>query len=109
VKKIETPAEHKIEIIKNILFPPLELRQETASDGTTIRYHVDHSMDTNLDAALMDLQEGNNDAATQRTINNMVKRLNNLRTMLEAYAVFDDDAKYIIVEDGLEDKDTITP
>ena len=36
----------------------------------------------------------------QSTLNKAVGRLNKARKILEAYAVFDKDAKYIIVDDG---------
>jgi hypothetical protein len=104
-KKIETPADEQIENIKAILFPPLVTQQEMQKDGTQIKFHIDYSADSNLDAALMDLQEGHNDPATHKTILDVVKRLNKLRTMLEAYAEFDKDAKYIIVENYEQDKE----
>lgn len=97
-KKIETPAELKLEQIKNLLFPPLELNEELDRDGTVIKFHVDYSVDSNLDAALMDLQDGNNDEATQGTINEVTKRLIAVRKLLEAYAKLDSEAKYIIVD-----------
>jgi hypothetical protein len=75
------------------------------SDGTSIKFHIDYSADSNLDAVLMDLQEGYNDPAAQKTILDVIKRLNNVRRMLEAYAELDKDAKYIIVENLEQDKD----
>lgn len=97
-KKIETPAELKLEQIKQLLFPPLELNEEIDKDGTVIKFHIDYSVDSNLDAALMDLQDGNNDEATQGTINEVTKRLIEVRRLLEAYAKLDSEAKYIIVD-----------
>lgn len=108
-KKIETPAEMKIEQIKALLFPPLELNEEMGKDGNVIKFHVDYSVDSNLDAALMDLQEGNNDRTTQNTINDVTKRLIQVRKLLEAYASLDKDAKYIIVDNPRsENLDDIT-
>ena len=101
-RKAETSAEIKLEQVKKALFPPLIVREEMTADGQVMRYHVDYSVDSNLDAALMDLQEGNNDSLTQDTINKVVARLNEVRRLLEAYAQLDKDAKYIIVE-NLED------
>jgi hypothetical protein len=97
-KKVETPAELKLEQIKNLLFPPLELNEELSNDGTVMKFHVDYSVDSNLDAALMDLQDGQNDEVTQGTINEVTKRLMQVRKLLEAYANMDPDAKYIIVD-----------
>lgn len=100
-----TPAEEKLNQIKNILFPPLKLKQEISKDGELIKYHIDYSVDSNLDAALMDLSEGHNDQVSQKTISNVVNRLNDVRRILEAYAELDKDAKYLIVEDLGDDVD----
>jgi hypothetical protein len=100
-KKVNTPAEEKLEQIKAILYPPLKLEQEMDKDGTIYKFHIDYSADSNLDAALMDLQEGHNDQVSHSTINDVIKRLIDVRRLLEAYAQLDPDAKYIIV-DNLE-------
>jgi len=104
-RKPATPAEEQIERIKALLFPPLILQQEMQSDGIPIKFHIDYSADSNLDAALMDLQEGYNDPAAHKTILDVIKRLNKLRKMLEAYAELDKEAKYILVENMEQDPD----
>jgi hypothetical protein len=104
-RKIDTPAEEKIEQIKAILFPPLVTQQEMQQDGTPIKFHIDYSADSNLDAALLDLQEGYNDPASHKTVLDVIKRLNKVRKMLEAYAELDKEAKYIIVENMEQDQD----
>jgi len=103
VKKTYTESDEKIEQLIKLLFPPLALEEEMNEDGTTMKYHVDYSADTNLDAALIDLQEGHNDPVVHNTIMDVIKRLNDARRLLEAYAQFDKDAKYIIV-DNMERK-----
>lgn len=104
-KKINTPAEEKLEQIKKLLFPPLKLEEEMQNDGTPIKFHIDYSADSNLDSVLMDLQEGYNDKVAQDTINDVVKRLIEVRRLLEAYAQLDKDAKYIIVDNMGTEKD----
>lgn len=99
-RKPLTTAEQKLEEIKEILFPPLELHEEVTPEGDMIKYHVDYSVDSNVDAALMDLYSGENDSVVQATLNKAVARLHRVRKLLEAYAVLDKDAKYIIVDDG---------
>jgi DNA-binding transcriptional regulator GbsR (MarR family) len=106
VRKTYTPADKKLEEIKNILFPPLETRIEP-SENSTLKYHVDYSVDSNLDAALMDLKDGNNDEIAQKTIDNAITKLHKVRRLLEAYAQLDKDAKYIIVEDDKENREII--
>ena len=92
------PTDKKLEAVINILFPPLTLH--TDKDGN--KFHVDYSIDTNLEAALMDLEDGHNDAACQNTIRKVVDRIIKVRQMLEAYREIDKDAKYFIADD-LED------
>ena len=103
-KKPLTTAEEKLEEIKQLLFPPLELQQEVSSAGDIIKFHIDYSVDSNIDAALMDLQDGHNDPVVHSTLNKAVGKLNKVRKLLEAYAVLDKDAKYIIVDDGKDDE-----
>lgn len=98
-----TDAEVKLEEIKQLLFPPLELHQEMGEDGQPIKFHVDHSVDSNIDAALMDLYDGNNDSVVHQTLNKAVAKLNRARKLLEAYAVLDTEAKYIIVDNGKDE------
>ena len=100
VKKTYTPSDKKLEELAKLLFPPLVLQQELAKDGSTMKFHIDYSVDTNLDAVLMDLQEGHNDPVSQKTINGVIERLQKARRMLDAFAEIDKDAKYIIVQDS---------
>jgi hypothetical protein len=102
-KKDQTPAEIQLEQIKNLLYPQLVTEQELGNDGTVIKFHVDYSVDSNLDAVLIDLQEGHNDEVVQGTINEVVKKLIQVRKLLEAYAKIDPEAKYIIVENPKND------
>lgn len=104
-KKVNTPAEEKLEQIKALLFPPLKLEQEMQKDGSLMKFHIDYSADSNLDAVLMDLQEGYNDEASHKTLNDVILRLNRVRRMLEAFAQLDPNAKYIIVENMEKDLD----
>lgn len=99
-RKPKTTAEEKIDQIIELLFPPLELH--TDKDGN--KFHIDYSVDTNLEAALMDLEDGHNDAASQKTIRSIIKRIIKTRQLLEAYREIDNDAKYFIADD-LEDED----
>ena len=93
-KKLPTADSDLLEQISSILFPPLKLEE---NDGT--KFHIDYSVDSNLDAVLMDLQDGNNDAVAQNTISKVIARLNRVRKLLEAYPEIHPDAKYIMVDD----------
>lgn len=98
-------SDQLLEQITQILFPPLVLQEETQEDGLSIKFHVDYSVDTNLDAALMDLQSGLNDEATHNTISKAITKLMKVRRMLGAFAEFDEDVKYIVVDSGADDND----
>ncbi len=102
-KKDKTPADVQLDKIRDLLFPKLDLR-ESVQEGQVVKYHVDHSVDMNLDAALTDLQDGHNDEVTQKTISRVVDRLNEVRRLLEATYELDKDAQYILVEDYSEEK-----
>lgn len=97
-----TEAERKVQEVINILFPPLRIEED--SDGEEkIKYMVDSSIDNNLYAVLIDLQEGINDDNCQKTLNSCITALNKVRTLLEAYMQLDEEAKYIIVESPKSD------
>lgn len=97
VRKTHTPSDKKLEEIRKILFPPLDTQTEMV-DNKPVKFHVDYAIDSNLDAALIDLREGNNDDITQNTILKAITKLNEVRRLMEAYAQIDADAKYIIVD-----------
>ena len=94
-----TPAEQKLEQIIAIMFPPLTVHVDKEGN----KFHVDHAIDTNVEAALTDLQDGYNDKATQKTLQSMADRLVEVRRILQAYAEIDVEAKYFIVDDDAND------
>lgn len=109
-RKKKTPAEKKLQEIKELLFPELVLEEEVDKNGSLVKFHIDYGVDSNLDAALMDLQEGQNDGPTQKTIYNISRRLYAARKLLEAEAKIHKEAKYLVVDDGVkEDIEDITP
>ena len=89
-----TPAEDKLEQIVNILFPPLLKKVTSFGD----KYQVDFSADSNLEAALIDLEDGNNDKACQKTIRTVANKLWQVRGLLEAYTELDPEAKFFVVD-----------
>ena len=101
-KKKFTPEDERLAAIIKLLFPPLGVARTPSGK----KYHIDYAVDSNLDAVLLDLQEGNNDAACQKTLESCIKRLNETRRILEAYAEFDSEAEYLIVDSQVEDDET---
>ena len=79
--------------VVDILFPPLETRE--GKDGV---YQIDYSIDSNLQSALVDLQDGTNDKIVQDTIAKAIDALIKVRNILEVYPEIDERAKYIIVD-----------
>jgi hypothetical protein len=102
-KKQKTSAEKKLEELRDLLFPELKLEEELDETGEVIKFHIDYGVDSNLDAALVDLQEGYNDGPTQKTISNITKRLYKARKLLGAEAKINKEAKYLVVDDGARD------
>ena len=98
-KKNNTPAEERLEEIKNILFPPLESK-ETVNEktGESLKYQIDYSVDMNLDGVLLDIQEGYVDEVVTKTIKDATDRISRVRDILEAHANVDREAEYIIVD-----------
>jgi hypothetical protein len=98
-KKINTPAEERLEEIKNILFPPSSVREKyDEQKDKSIKYQIDYSIDMNLDSAIIDIQNGLADKPVINTLNDTLDRLYRVRELLEAHAQIDKDAEYIIVE-----------
>lgn len=98
-----TTAEQKLKEISDILFPPLETDQKMDENGTPIKFHVDYSVDSNIEAALADLYDGHNDEIVQSTLRKSVEKIYKVRKILEAYPIIDENIKYIIVDTGKED------
>jgi hypothetical protein len=99
-RKANTPAEDKLQQIKDILFP--QMRKETDINGDMI--FVDSTSDMNLHSIITDLQDGYNDKAIQDTLVDILKRLEKVRKILDVLSEFDPEAKYIIVENLDHDK-----
>lgn len=90
----KSEAERKLQQLEQLLFPPFTT--ESMPDGTI--FHMDYSADSNLSAALIDLQDGTNDRVTQNTVAKVLKKLEDARKILEAYPFMDKRAKYVIVD-----------
>lgn len=94
----KSPAEVKLEQIRDILFPPCD--EHVDKDGQ--KYHIDYSADLNLDAAFIDLEEGYNDPASRATIKKVSERIYQVRKILDEFRDMKE-AKYFIVDDLSED------
>lgn len=88
------PDDDRLRQVIDILFPPL--RTEEMPDGTKMQ--IDYSVDSNLDAVLIDLEEGQNDEVTRNTIRSCVKSIGRVRTILEAWQEIDLESKFLMVD-----------
>ena len=93
-KEPPTPADEKINMIVDILFPPLEIKE----DENGKKYYVDYATDSNLDAAIVDLESGNNDEISQQTIREVSDRLFEVRKLLNIQRDFSADVSGIVVD-----------
>lgn len=92
----QSASDKKLNEIKDLLFPTTKV-EETVENGEKFKYMVDYSVDNNLYAVLIDLQEGVNDKTCHKTINNCINVLLKVRNILEAHMYLEKDAKYITV------------
>jgi hypothetical protein len=93
--------EAELDRIANLLYPEPE---EKIKDGLVIV--VDRSVDANLNAALLDLEDGTNDEVTRRTIRACLQRLFEVRDILEAKHRVNEKASYLMVDSpGSRDRD----
>lgn len=103
-KKPKTTEQQKLDEIEKLLFPPYKLNK--GSDGSV--YQIDYSVDWNLEAAIIDLENGVNDKTTQNTIKYVVERLIKVRKIFnDREQVLDKNAQYFIVDDLSEEEDEI--
>jgi hypothetical protein len=79
--------------VVDLLFPPVE---EVTMEGHT--FLTDYSVDSNLYAALVDLDDGVNDATTRETLKKCYERLQEARRLLVADKIVPSKAKYLVVD-----------
>lgn len=93
-------AEASLAEIQKLLFPPLELK----TDEQDRSYHVDKSIDGNLYAILLELEEGVNDEITQNTLKSVLSSVTKIREILNIYNDMNPEAQYLIVENTIDKK-----
>lgn len=108
-RKVETPAEQKLEEIRNILFPPSSTEEAVDKEtGDVLKYEVDYSADINLYGALIDIQEGYSDETVQNTVKDVHDRLLKIRKLLNSDIDWNtDESKYVVVDNKHQELDII--
>lgn len=82
-----------LERVTELLFPTPE---EKDKDGITMV--IDYSVDANLQAALIDLEDGTNDQVVRETIRKCIARIQEVRAVLEADHQINEKARYLMVD-----------
>ena len=72
------------------------------------RYHVDYSVDYNLDGALTDIEMGYADKVSQETIKYAIGQLAKARKILQPSEEVDEDVKYFIVDNLPDSREDIS-
>ena len=87
--------EKEARLIADLLFPNPDIQIEPQSGEV---YQVDYSADMNLDSALIDLRDGRNDKTVHTTIQDVLERLYQVRSILQVSYDIDPRAQMIIVD-----------
>lgn len=92
-RKTVVLREETAQEVCDLLFPK---PTEETEDGIT--YVIDRSIDVSLYAALVDLEEGNNDEVTRSTIKSVLHKLYEVREVLQAKHAITKKARYLMVD-----------
>ena len=98
IKLSDSDLEYRLNEIKRILFPPLDINSYVNNDGALVKYHIDYCIDSALETVLNDLQDEHNDVICRDTLNSVIKRLLLVRKLLNVETCIDEEAEYISVE-----------
>ena len=89
----------ELQLINDILFPEYELEQIPGGEY----YHIDRSVDTNLDGVIFDLEDGKNDETSRQTLKHISDKLFKVRELLQVHQEMHPDVKHIVFSQ--EEKD----
>ena len=103
-KKItkKSKEENQLEEVKSLLFPPFS-KQKTENND---HYLIDSSADRELEAALIDLEDGISDDIVKNTIKDILYRLHKIRKILNPQQEINNKANIIFIGNK---KDKIDP
>lgn len=93
-KRKKLPENEQLQKVISILYP--EYTTESLPNGDI--FQIDESVDNNLEAALIDLQTGENSKMVQDTISKSIDRLREIRTILDVQQEINPMARAIIFE-----------
>lgn len=86
-------AVKQLEDIKQILFPAFETT--TTDEGQIIQ--IDYSADSNLEAALSDIEDGYSDETVQKTIKNVIDRVYKIRKLMNVWQEIKAETQGIVI------------
>ena len=91
----------ELEQVRDVLFPQFKL--ERLPNGEA--FHIDQSVDTNLEAILCDLEEGINNEAVQKSLRSIVKKLFLVRDILGPMQHIHPEVSHIVFAQEPEDQE----
>ena len=83
----------QLDDIKQILFPAFETT--TTDEGQIIQ--IDYSADSNLEAALSDIEDGYSDETVQQTIKNVIDRVYKIRKLMNVWQEIKAETQGIVI------------
>lgn len=83
----------QMQALTEMLFPATESQRQ--GEHTFV---IDYATDTNLYSAIIDLEEGMNDAVTLKTLRNVLERLRQARALLRVEDVVMPEGGYLVVD-----------
>ena len=97
-KKQVTKEQLFLKEVSNILFPPEKIYNDNG-----MKYYVDTSLDSILEAVLNDLEEGLNDETTRKNLRSVANQLYKIREILELYREIPNDANFYVTGHSVTD------
>jgi len=91
----------ELEQVRNLLFP--EYKTEQLPTGEL--FHVDHSVDTNLEAVIYDLEDGTNDPTARKTLRAIADKLFKARELLYVQQEMKPGIQHIVFAQEISDED----
>ena len=99
----QLPAHKKLNVISDALFP----KYDTKLDSSGVKYHIDSSVDMNLEAVISDIEDGYVDKNTVQTLKAIARKINEVRAVLDIMHEFDPEVNhffyYMPTDEGIEE------
>lgn len=99
--KVVVMGNKELQMVRDILYPQFKL--ERLPNGEA--FHIDQSVDTNLEAILGDLEDGINSDEARKSLRLIVKKLFRIRELLDPQQQIHPDVNHIVFAQEPEDEE----